>query len=78
MSDNIMLADLAALKTQVIFITKLIEKQDIILEKQSDALRELQDLANKGKGSIWMFLALGGFVGSVVTNLEYFIKLLRG
>lgn len=44
-------------------------------DKQQEALNNLVDLANKGKGSIWMLISLGGIIGAVISFvLELFSK----
>ena len=72
-----MLAEIASLKTQVSFLTKMIEKQDLVLERQNIVLQELQAMANQGRGSLWMFLALGSIVGAIITNFHSFVNLFK-
>lgn len=68
--DGQMLAEIAVLKTQVKHLTDLLHDQKRTLEKQDLILAQLTEMANKGKGSLWMLLALGGFIGAVVSNVS--------
>ena len=71
-----MIADVAVLKKQVEHLTAMLEKQNAVLERQDRVLEELVALANKGKGSLWMFIALGGIIGAAVTNFKSLIQVL--
>lgn len=68
--DGQMLAEIAVLKTQVKHLTDLLHDQKRTLEKQDLILAQLTDLAARGKGSLWMLLAIGGFVGAIVSNIS--------
>lgn len=52
--------------------------QEEIIEKQGEQISKLVSLADQGRGSIWMLLTVGGFIGAVVSNakaiLSFFAK----
>lgn len=73
--DVRMLAEVEVLKEQVKHLTQLLEKQELVLREQDKVLKELVALAERGKGSLWMFVALGGVVGAIVTNFKSIVKL---
>jgi hypothetical protein len=56
----------AQLTLQLQILTKQAEKQQTILE-------DLVAMANKGKGSIWMFMAMGGIIGAILSNAKAFV-----
>lgn len=45
-------------------------------EKQDRILEELVALANQGRGSMWILVALGGFTGAVLSNVKTLAALL--
>lgn len=71
--DVHMLAEVAVLKTQVKHLTDMLHDQKRILENQDKILSELMAMANRGKGSLYMFMALGGFLGALLSNLKALI-----
>lgn len=75
--DGQMLAEIAVLKTQVKHLTDLLHDQKRTLEKQDAILAQLTDLAAKGKGSLWMLFALGGFIGAIVSNISTIVGMVK-
>jgi hypothetical protein len=69
-----MLAEVAVLKEQVRHLTDLLEKQERVLHEQDKILKELVALAERGKGSLWMFITLGGLLGAVMSNFRGVIQ----
>ena len=52
--------------------------QEEIIEKQGEQISKLVSLADQGRGSIWMLLTVGGFIGALISNakaiLSFFAK----
>lgn len=65
-----MLTDVAVLQEKVNHLTDMLEKQNKVLERQDAVLENLVALANQGKGSLWMLITVGAFIGALVTNLK--------
>ena len=59
-------------------MSKTLEAQDEMIKEQGNKIATLVSLADQGKGSIWMLLAVGGFIGAVISNakaiLQFFAK----
>jgi len=59
-------------------VTDKLTEQDKILEKQGQRIADLISLADQGKGSVWMLITAGGFIGAVISNakpiLQFFAK----
>jgi hypothetical protein len=68
-----MIADVATMKAEIKHLTDMLHDQKRVLDKQDRILEELVAMANKGKGSLWMLLAIGGFIGAVVSNISTII-----
>ena len=72
MSDEIteLKVNVAVLKTQVEHLTTAVETL-------TNAVVELTALANKGKGSLWMVLTIGGILGALLGNVKTLVGFLR-
>lgn len=75
--DGHMLAEVAVLKTQVKHLTDMLHEQKRTLESQNEVLKELMAMANKGKGSLWMFMAMGGIIGAVISNIQFIASIFK-
>lgn len=73
-----MTADVAAMKVEIKHLTDMLHDQKRVLEKQDKILEELVAMANKGKGSLWMFLLIGGIVGSLISNIKSVVEIFKG
>lgn len=62
-------SEIATLREQVGALQKAVEAQ----EKTID---ELIALVNKGKGSIWILLTLGGLLGAAISNIKQLLPFL--
>lgn len=58
-----LLNTVAVLASKVELLTKTVHDQEV-------EIRKLIDLAERGKGSVWMLMAVGGVVGAALTNLK--------
>lgn len=56
--------DFGALESKVDQLEKMVEAQGAKID-------QLLEIANKGKGALWLTLAVGGFLGSLAT---FFLK----
>lgn len=72
-----LIADVATMKTEIKHLTDMLHEQKRSMRRQDEILEELVAMANKGKGSLWMFLLLGGIVGSLLSNLKGIIDIFR-
>lgn len=59
-------------------VTDKLTEQDKILERQGQRIADLISMADQGKGSVWMLITVGGFIGAVISNakpiLQFFVK----
>lgn len=59
-------------------MNRTMSTQEEIIEKQGEQIAKLVSLADQGRGSIWMLLTVGGFIGAVISNakaiLSFFAK----
>jgi prefoldin subunit 5 len=76
-SDIEMAKDVAVLKEQIKHLTDMMHELKRATEKQDHVLDSLIEMANKGKGSLWMLLAIGGFIGAVVSNISTIVTFFK-
>lgn len=66
-----LLSDVAVMKTELKNLTTQVSDQEA-------ELRKLVLFAERGKGSFWMLLTIGGVVGAAITNfkaiLSFFVR----
>lgn len=59
-------------------VNRKLEEQDEVMKTQAAQISTLISLADQGKGSVWMLIAVGGFIGAVISNakaiLQFFAK----
>lgn len=59
-------------------MNRTMSTQEEIIEKQGEQIAKLVSLADQGRGSIWMLLTVGGFIGALISNtkaiLSFFAK----
>lgn len=55
-------------------MSKKLEAQDTILEEQGTRISQLISLADQGRGSVWMLITVGGFIGAVITNAKALLQ----
>lgn len=58
-----LLSDVAVMKNQLHKLTEQVADQEA-------EVRKLVLFAERGKGSFWMLLTLGGFLGAAITNFK--------
>ena len=63
-----LLADVAVMKEQLKKLTTQVAEQEA-------EVRKLVLFAERGKGSFWMLLTIGGVAGAVITNFKSFLAL---
>jgi hypothetical protein len=51
-------------------MNKLIENQDEVIKQQGEQISRLISLADQGRGSIWVLITVGGFMGVVLSNAK--------
>lgn len=64
-----MIQNIAELKTMVTALNKQVSDQ-------GDEIQELKLLAERGRGSLWMLMTLGGLVGAFISNIKTIIGLI--
>jgi prefoldin subunit 5 len=69
------MSDTTQVEIQVARLEEQMKTITAMIEKQQESIDQLTALANQGKGSIWMFITLGGFVGAAVSNIVGLKKL---
>lgn len=76
--DNILVSkqELINLHVAIGVLTTRVGELAIKTDKQDRILEELVALANQGRGSMWILVALGGFVGAVLSNVKTLAALL--
>ena len=65
---------LARVLERLDFVTKKLEEQDEVLKTQASQISMLISLADQGKGSVWMLITVGGFVGAIITNAKAILQ----
>ena len=77
-SDNVEVSkqELINLHVAIGVLTTRVSELAIKTDKQDRILEELVALANQGRGSMWILVALGGFVGAVLSNVKTLAALL--
>ena len=70
--------DMAKVLEQLKAVTKTLEAQDRMIEDQGKKIATLISLADQGRGSVWMLITVGGFIGAVISNakglLQFFAR----
>jgi hypothetical protein len=51
-----------------------LEAQDEIIKQQGDQISRLVSLADQGRGSIWVLITAGGFMGVVLSNAKAILQ----
>lgn len=67
---NLTKSELLQLLTAVAVLTEQVKTLSQKTERQDKILEELVALANQGRGSMWILVGLGGFVGAILGNLK--------
>ena len=77
-SDNVEVSkqELINLHVAIGVLTTRVGELATRTEKQDRILEELVALANQGRGSMWILVALGGFTGAVLSNVKTLAALL--
>lgn len=69
---------LAVVLERLAHMTRTLEYQDTMIAEQNRKVTALISMADRGKGSIWMLITLGGIIGALITNgksiLQFFLK----
>lgn len=66
--------DMGVLIERIRGIQVTLDNQDAIIKTQTDQIAQLVSLADQGRGSIWMLLAVGGVVGAIISNAKSILK----
>lgn len=73
-----MKVNLARVLERLDSMSKTLEAQDEMIKEQGAKIATLISLADQGKGSVWMLITVGGFIGAIVTNakgiLQFFAR----
>ena len=77
-SDHVIVSrqELINLHVAVGVLTTRVTELSIKTDKQDKILEELVALANQGRGSMWILVGLGGFVGALLGNAKAILGLL--
>jgi hypothetical protein len=75
MSEQSLEVRVAVLEERLTSILFSFDEQKKLMQRQQETLDHLVALANQGKGSIWMFITLGGVVGALISNITSLKKL---
>lgn len=77
-SENIVVSkqELINLHVAIGILTTRVGELAIKTDKQDRILEELVALANQGRGSMWILVALGGFTGAILSNVKSLAALL--
>lgn len=59
-------------------MAKTLEEQDKLLATQGTQIAKLISLADQGRGSVWMLITVGGFVGMIISNAKNILKFFAG
>jgi len=61
---------LVELLNQVAVLTSRVETLTNTVREQDAEIKKLVAMAEQGKGSVWMLMAIGGVVGATLSNLK--------
>ncbi len=61
---------LVELLNQVAVLTSRVETLTNTVREQDAEIKKLVAMAEQGKGSVWMLMAIGGVVGAALSNLK--------
>lgn len=61
--------EVVELKVTVATLIVKVESLSKTVEDQNKSIQSLLELANKGKGSLWLLMSLGGIIGFLLTKL---------
>jgi len=77
-SDDITVSksELIGLHVAIGVLTRGVEELTEKTSRQDRVLEDLVALANQGKGSMWILVALGGAVGAILSNIKTLATLL--
>lgn len=68
--SSISLEQMIELLNQVAVLTSRVEALTDTVRKQEDEIKKLVAMAEQGKGSVWMLMAIGGVVGAALSNAK--------
>jgi len=74
--SDISLEQMIELLNNVAVLTQRVQMLTDTVQRQDDEIRKLVALAEQGKGSVWMLMAVGGFVGAVLSNAKAIVAAL--
>lgn len=66
----ISLDQMIELLNNVAVLTQRVQTLTETVQRQDDEIRKLVALAEQGKGSVWMLMAVGGVVGAALSNAK--------
>jgi prefoldin subunit 5 len=61
--------------SQLAQLNTRIEELSRRVKEQESSIEELVALANKGKGSVWILMAIGGLIGAMMANIKTLLAL---
>ena len=61
--------------SQLAQLNPRIEELSRRVKEQESSIEELVALANKGKGSVWILIAIGGLIGAMMANIKPLLAL---
>ena len=67
---------LVDLLTNVALLTQRVQDLTETVAAQEKEIRTLIALADRGRGSVWMLMAIGGFVGAAISNFKSLLAIL--
>lgn len=68
--STISLEQIIELLNNVAVLTSRVETLTTTVQRQDDEIKKLVALAEQGKGSVWMLMAVGGVVGAALSNAK--------
>lgn len=72
----ISLEQIIQLLNNVAVLTAKVEQLTEQVQQQDDEIKKLVALAEQGKGSVWMLMAIGGVVGAALSNAKSLLAVL--
>ena len=61
------------LLNNVAVLSSRVEQLTATVQQQDQEIRKLIAMAEQGKGSVWMLMVVGGFVGALLSNAKTLI-----
>lgn len=67
---------LLSLFTSIATLTEQVKQLNETVQQQDQEIKKLISMAEQGKGSVWMLMAVGGVLGAIISHAKALFPLL--